>query len=206
MSKRDFNSDKWKEYYSAQGKFGIRNPLLKRSLQLVNNRPTKSVAIDLGCGRGDDTLYLLKAGYRVLAYDSQPIALKYLKINVPKKFHGNLTTRTVEFEKLRLRDLQSCLILNASKSLFFCNPSAFDRVWRFIDKSITAGGVFCGHFLGPRDDWAKRRGITALNKTELNDLFKNFTLLYVNEEEDDSGTLTGKSKHWHIFSVIARKN
>lgn len=65
--------------------------------------------------------------------------------------------------------------------------------------------MFCGEFLGVRDSWAKRPGYSALKKKELLGLLTDFKVLKFSENENDSGTLTGNPKHWHVYSVIARK-
>ncbi|MFG6179726.1 hypothetical protein ACGTN6_21075, partial [Halomonas sp. THAF12] len=46
-------------------------------------------------------------------------------------------------------------LISACSSLFFCDPVLFSRVWDGISQSLMPGGVFCGHFMGPDDSWAK---------------------------------------------------
>ena len=45
-----------------------------------------------------------------------------------------------------------------------------------------------------------------MSKDEILNLFKDlFEIVYFDEIEKDGRTALGKTKHWHIYNVIARK-
>ncbi len=55
-------------------------PLMMRAAALVPKPPTAPPrALDLGCGAGRDTRYLLAQGFDVTAVDENPAALAYLE-------------------------------------------------------------------------------------------------------------------------------
>ena len=59
----------WDEYYTKINNSKPSN-LLKRFSEMNAKRKT---AIDLGCGSGKDTIFLLKNGYKVYAIDKEEI-------------------------------------------------------------------------------------------------------------------------------------
>ena len=200
------NKKQWRQYYVAKAKDPAPNALLKSALRKLPASKHKGLAIDVGCGTGADTLVLLKQGFEVLAIDAQAQAIQKLRRQVKLPFRKRLRTKIQTFEKLRKQDLAPAVFMNASFSMFFCRPSSYERFWRNLSGNLEEGGIFCGQFLGPRDDWADRRGYTAFSRAELEGtLFKDFTLLTLKEEEIDKHLRTGPMKHWHLFSVIAKK-
>jgi SAM-dependent methyltransferase len=159
-------------------------------------------AIELGCGAGRDTIYLIKNGWNVLAVDREDvkeIIIKNLNENELKKF---------KFSKQNFEDikLEKCDLLVANFSLPFCSKNNFEELWNKITNSISNDGYFVGNFFGINDDWNKtKKEITFFTKNEVLDLFKNFEILIFKEIEKDGTTGLGKTKHWHIFNIIAKK-
>ena len=48
--------------------------------------------------------------------------------------------------------------------------------------------------------------MTFLTKEQVLSLFeKSFEIVYFNEIEKDAKTGLGKTKHWHIYNIIAKK-
>ena len=201
------NSKKWAEYYNLQLDNEGVDPLVKKGLAVLSNSKISrtGLATDLGCGKGVDTIGLLKVGFSVTAIDAQTQAINLLLKSAPAKLKKKLKTNVSIFEILKRDDFSSVDIFIAIYSLFFCRPSSFDYLWTMIQESIVSGGVFCGHFIGKKDSWASKRGITSVNKVKLKQMLKNFEIISFKEEENDNGTITGKPKHWHVFSIVAKK-
>lgn len=204
MTRRKHDAKGWKGYYDAHRKKVKPSPLVRRALRSRRAKVPR-VAIDIGCGTGNDSVFLLKHGYQVLAIDAQRQALMHLRKVSPRKLRPALTTRIARFENLRRRDLCSASLINAAYSMFFCSPSAFGRFWRNLAHALVPGGVFCGQFLGLRDTWARRPGMTGLSKRALKKLFSDFEIIELSELDERGGTATGRAKHWHVYTVIARK-
>lgn len=93
------------------------------------------------------------------------------------------------------------------QAYFFANPEEFAETWRKIDASIAIGGVFAGDFMEYKDSWANnyRSPTTPLSESQVKTLFDNFEIIRFIERDEDSETALGMMKHWHTFSVVARK-
>lgn len=59
-----------------------------------------------------------------------------------------------------------------------------------------------------RDSWVNiKEQMVFLSKEQVLELFKDsFEIIEFNEVEKDGKTGLGKTKHWHIYNIIARKN
>jgi len=163
---------------------------------------TEYFAIDLGCGAGRDTFALLAQGWRVLAIDQQPEAIERIQARVAPEQKARLQTQVVAFEDLVLPPAD---LVNASFSLPFCSPPHFNTFWAKIVTSIRLGGRFAGQFFGERDDWAGTSDMTFHTLEQIQQLLNGFDQEFFKEVEEDGKTAVGESKHWHVFSIVARK-
>jgi len=194
----------WREYYEKTSR-GIAWDTLREALRLIESKssePRERFAIDLGCGAGRDTRELLRRGWKVLAIDNQPTAIRWIRSNVPTKYRPQLTTRVASFEKT---SLPKCDLVNASYSLPFCSPQHFGSLWRKIVTSIHPGGKFSGHFFGINDEWASLSDMTFHSRKQVKVLLQHFKIESFHEKEWEGKTSSGRKKHWHVFSVVARK-
>ena len=190
----------WEEYYAKV----IRQPhhsIVEQAVEHVANKPQR-VAIDCGCGTGRDTAYLLAQGFEVHAFDSELSALEICE----KRFAGNrllhLTHSSFEAFAYPTADL-----IVANLALFFCNPEGFQGVWRKISDALPVNGVFCGDILGLKDSWAQAEGrtVTALAEVEVRALFEQFEIIGWHEQDEFGRTALGREKHWHFYSILAKK-
>ena len=173
---------------------------VKYFIEKIKCNPTN--AIDLGCGAGNDTVYLIKNGWNVLAIDRE---------NVESRITKRLTTNELQhfkfeqqsFEKIKLK--KSKLIV-ANYSLPFCNKDKFEDLWNDIKLNIQKDGYFIGNFFGINDSWHMSKAeMKFLSKEQVIDLFSDFEILLFREVEEDGKTGLGKMKHWHVFHVISRR-
>lgn len=96
--------------------------------------------------------------------------------------------------------------INACSSLFFYDPALFAGAWQSLTNSLLKGGVFCGHFMGLNDTWAKmgRDDLTIHSYADVQALFNDqFKIIDIVEHNTEGKTLLRKSKYWHIYSVGA---
>ena len=116
--------ERWHNYYEAT-KQKPPNALLLDALSRIElpHAAEPPFAIDLGCGNGQDTHALLRYGWRVLAIDKQPEAIRNTVENAPPDQRQNLEARVSTFEALTL---SPCHLIFASVSLPFCVPTYFD--------------------------------------------------------------------------------
>lgn len=194
---------KWLGYYEWTSKSSKPWETLKFTVELFQEEGVKpETAIDLGCGVGKDTAFLIKNGWKVIAIDAEQIAEKYLFKKIPEDKKGDVTFIVSTYEDFIFpHDVQ---IINASFALPFCNPEHFDNVMQRIISAIAPGGRFCGHFFGPNDSWSKNKSMVFFDKETVEKYFKDMEIEYFKEEEKNDISGSG-FKHWHIHHVIAKK-
>jgi SAM-dependent methyltransferase len=167
------------------------------------NEESEPLAVDLGCGTGRDSLELLRRGWRVLAIDAHPEALKRLREKaVTLRLAARLETLQSSFDAA---SWPRARLLNSSFALPFCAPDRFGDLWRRVVASLEGGGRFSGQLFGERDEWASNRELTFHTRTEAEALFNGFDLERFDEVEEDGQTALGEAKHWHLFHVVARR-
>jgi SAM-dependent methyltransferase len=193
----------WSSYYKHKSNLIPRETLLK-ALDLFDTgkRNVQNIANDIGCGHGADTIELLKRGWKVNAFDSEPEGLLILSETVSEDWSDMLSVFNQKFENI---ELPECNLLNASFSLPFCLPDHFKELWNKIEKCIKINGRFAGNFFGENDEWSSNKDMSFHHKEDVAKLFSNFDIEYFHERDEDGATADGTPKHWHVFSVIARK-
>ena len=163
-------------------------------------KPTN--AIELGCGGGRDTEYLVKIGWEVLAIDKEDVKSR-ITSRLSKEEQKNFKFSKQEFENIQLEKTN---LIVANFSLPFCNQNQFVKLWNKINESILKNGYFVGNFFGNNDEWKKQEEeMTFLTKEQVIELFKNFEIIDFKEVEKDCFNGLGIMKHRHIFNVIAKK-
>lgn len=96
-------------------------------------------AIDLGCGAGRDTVYLINNNWNVLAIDRE---------NVEDRIKKKLNQKELERFKFQKQDFENIILpennlVIANFSLPFCNKNKFKELWRKIEKSILINRILC---------------------------------------------------------------
>jgi tellurite methyltransferase len=183
-------------YYEAT-KESEPSVLLLKAVQLLT--PDQTVALDLGCGAGRDTRYLSGQGLAVTALDADPVAEQYVMHPLSENAHFIHT----DFESFAFGSYD---LINASMSLPFLRPDAFEGILQKIKSSLKPRGIFVGSFLGPYDEWNKPgTRMTFIDKHGIEDYFTDLDILALGELEQDGVTALGTSKHWHFVTCIAQK-
>lgn len=158
-------------------------------------------AIDLGCGDGTETAFLLSRGWSVLAVDAEEAGIQRLLDKVPPESQVRLQTQVAVFEEIVL---PSTDLIYASYSLPFCHPDHFPAMWEKITTAIKPGARFAGQFFGVRDTWANETDKTFHTEEQVRKMLENFDIEHFHEQDED-GEATIGPKHWHVFTIIARK-
>jgi tellurite methyltransferase len=195
------DGDDWAPYYRATDGRPPR-PTLLRALAAFRRegRGPGLHAADLGCGIGRDSLVLLRAGWRVWALDAEASALVELERRAAAGKLDGLTTTQGRFEDTTL---PSSDLINASFSLFACQPDRFGAAWATIRTALRPGGRFAGQLLGPCDSWAAKPETTVVDPVRLTELLAGLEVERLEEEESDGVTPFGEAKHWHIWHLNA---
>ena len=124
-----------KYYYNTEN--ALPHPMVKKVIDM-NIKPEN--AIDLGCGAGRDTIYLIKNGWNVLAIDKedtkQIISSKLDNDEIKKFRFARQNFENIKLEKTKL--------LVANFSIPFCKKECFNPFWNKIVDSILKERLFCG--------------------------------------------------------------
>ena len=189
----------WIQYYDKTKKEYPRNNV-KFLIDSLNLKSTN--AIDLGCGQGNDTVYLINNDFKVLGIDKE---------NVEEIIRERLSQdkqKYFQFKKQKLEDLKipNTDLIIANFSLSFCKKEYFKLMWQKIVESININGYFVGTIFGIKDSWNKEcRDMSFFTREEAEKLFKQFKIIRFEEIENDKPTALGEEKHWHFYSIIAQK-
>ena len=196
MMRRDAEIRRWQEYQSQTAHNKPRE-LLVRALPYVRGKDT---ALDLGAGALSDAQYLLDSGFKeVVAVDVTP---QYRELGIPKE--ARFTYIESSFEQYQFEPNYFDLI-SSQYALPFITKAEFSRTWEGIAKSLKGGGIFCGQLFGRHDAWSHAGSILTHSKDEVLALVGDSQILFLEEVERDSPTVSGTLKHWHYFDLIFKK-
>jgi len=193
----------WGDYYEKTGQRPPR-PTVMRALDAFDRvgLPEGAMAADLGFGSGRDLVELQRRGWPVQAIDASPEAIDGLLHREDLLSEAEIYPQLARYEDM---ELLPCDLINAAFSLPLCPPENFSSVWRKILDALKPGGRFSGQLYGDRDSWVGREGMTFHTRTQVEGLLSKLEVEFLEEEEDDSVTPRGASKHWHIFHIVAKK-
>lgn len=155
-------------------------------------------AIDLGCGSGNETVYMIKNGIKVLAIDrqlNQDFILNRLSDNEKKM----ISFKESSFEDV---ELPKTKLLTAFFSIPFCNPNNFYELWTKIYNSIEDNGYFVGQLFGDRDAWNVVESINTFSIDKVKEYLKNYNIIKLEENEY---VRESDNKKWHFYDIIAQK-
>src|SRR5689334_15132380 len=153
-------SASWAAYYEKLRERPPRRTLVT-ALDRFGPDAAGSLAVDLGCGDGRDVIEMLRRGWRVVAVDAEPEALKQLQARPLPEGH-ELTPILSRFEQVPLPiDVR---LVDSSFAMALCQPAAFHQVWERIREALPEGGRFSGQWYGPRDSWVGRPGMTFVSR------------------------------------------
>ena len=155
-------------------------------------------AIDLGCGSGNETVYMVKNGIKVLAIDRQ------LNQDFILNRLSDSEKRLISFKKSSFEDVElpKTKLLTAFFSIPFCNPNNFDELWTKIYNSIEDNGYFVGQLFGDRDAWNVVESINTFSIDKVNEYLKNYNIIKLEEIEY---VRESDNKKWHFYDIIAQK-
>lgn len=124
MSMPDTNQsadDFWEEVYrkASPDTRGRPSAALAR---LVADR-TPGTALELGCAKGDDAVWLAKRGWQVTAVDISPTALGHARANAVR----NGVEDRIDFQRHDLADSLPAIRCDLVSALFLQTPLAFPR-------------------------------------------------------------------------------
>jgi trans-aconitate methyltransferase len=184
--------------YNEQTKKNPPRSLLLKSLELFNEY--KGNAIDIGCGVGNESVFLYDNGWDVLAVDKNTEGLNNLQRKYPK-----IQILNNSFEDLN--ELPKSDLVFSIFSIPFCVPQYFDKFIDVLLKCIKSNGRFAGNFFGLNDEWANSHtNMTFCSVEKVKSLFDNFfEIEYFSEVEFNGKKANGEDKYWHTIDNIEKK-
>ena len=192
----------WEIYYESVKDEAPHSTVVRAIMLFKESGKESGQAIDLGCGSGRDTKFLLESTWNVFAVDSSAESINRLETSFEEIKLGSLTACLADMTEANLPPAD---LVNASLSLPFCEPVNFSKLWNNICMCIRPQGRFSGHFFGRNDDWATNSKMSFHNRQEVEDLFSDFVLEYIEEVEGPMPLAGGGVKHGHWFEIVARK-
>lgn len=111
-------------------------------VKFIEMENKKGNAIDLGCGAGRDTVFLLKNNWNVIAIDREDTE-NFIKEKLNTEELKRFKFSKQNFENLKL---EKCDLVVSNFSISFCNKNSFNEFWNKIVNSINEGRIFCRKF------------------------------------------------------------
>lgn len=170
-------------------------------------------ALDIGCGPGREALFLVRAGYEVVAFDPYPIMIERTRDLFAREAAGPESARLVRLERTTLEEFAPSLepssfdLVHAGFVLPFVLPERFEECFSSITRCLRAGGVLCCQFFGRDDEFiraAKPGTMSCQSREEIDTLLSNFDILEFEESNRQGRVGRGREKWWHVFHVTAR--
>ena len=155
-------------------------------------------AIDLGCGSGNETVYMVKNGIKVLAIDRQ-LNQDFILNRLSDSEKQLISFKESSFEDV---ELPKTKLLTAFFSIPFCNPNNFDELWTKIYNSIEDNGYFVGQLFGDSDAWNVVKSINTFSIDKVKEYLKNYNIIKLEEIEY---VRESDNKKWHFYDIIAQK-
>ncbi len=155
-------------------------------------------AIDLGCGSGNETVYMVKNSIKVLAIDRQ-LNQDFILNRLSDSEKQLISFKESSFEDV---ELPKTKLLTAFFSIPFCNPNNFDELWTKIYNSIEDNGYFVGQLFGDRDAWNVVESINTFSIDKVKEYLKNYNIIKLEEIEY---VRENDNKKWHFYDIIAQK-
>lgn len=183
----------WTNYQSRTYNDKIDNLLV----EFCNNYKVSN-AIDLGCGSGNEAVYLLKKGIDVTCIDRQ-LNKSFILDRLTDNEINRVSFIECSFEKVKLPKTQ---LLMAFFSIPFCTPDKFDILWNKIYECIEMNGYFVGQLFGDRDAWSVKKNINTFTIETVKKYLDKYTVLKFEEIEY---IRESDNKKWHFYNIIAKK-
>ena len=169
-SQTDFITDNWMDKYNNE----INEVKLKK-------------AIDLGCGIGQDTKWLLERGFDVISCDISEIALNKMKEIIP-----NSKTMQIDFkEKLPFED-NSVGLINANLSIHYFDMKNTIKIFNEIYRVLQKKGLFIGRVNSDKNEEYIKETTKEIEKNFYYDYGRYFRLF--NKEQFEILT-----KQWNVI-------
>lgn len=193
------NKLKWDKFIQATKS---RKPIgfLMEAVEKI--KPSRGLALDLGCGAGTDAKYLAENKFQVEAIDYNQDS-----VNQAKKLCKDLPVNVVQSDitKYKIKPDNYQIIISWN-TLPFLKKEDAEKILLDIQKGLVKEGIFVFGLFGVKDDWAKSRfEMSFWIIKELKDLLSEMEFIKILEVKDEKPGATGEIKFWHQIQGIAQR-
>ncbi|HHF7368491.1 TPA: class I SAM-dependent methyltransferase [Legionella bozemanae] len=199
---------KWSAYFLAHLD-SKHHPLVEKACakfsdendaQQITNQSLK--ALDLGCGTGRDTVFLVDKGFNVTALDAEREAIEITRERTRHKAN-QITFIESQLEKMQLPEQYH--LISSNLTLSFVLSKYFHGTWSEIVQHITFDGRFSGQFFGDQHEWANPVQ-SYFSYSQMLDLFRlMFEIEFLEVSLSQEETTTDGTRLWHQYDIIACK-
>lgn len=106
----------------------------------------KTTVLDLGCGTGNDTLYLTERGFQVIACDYSEVALDKIK-----NTFDNVETKLIDIAETLPFDDNSFDLIIADLSLHYFDENTTKKIMRELKRILSPNGNLLARVNGVED-------------------------------------------------------
>lgn len=199
--------EKYNKIYSSFDASGKINPSQILNLIWKNFLPDNKI-LDLGCGQGSDSLFLIKQGFSVTAIDSSSVAINQLKakkdeikLNNLELICGDIKDYNIEKDKYQ--------VIICRNVLNFFNKEETLEILNDLQNNIQKDGYIIIEAFTKNDPsfTSKNKFNSYFNEQELLNFFVGYKILYYLENIIlDPGHPGFPNPHKHgVVRIIAQK-
>lgn len=190
-SQKYWNDEYWEYVINNNKADFIKESWLEKYIAKINKVESKT-AIDLGCGIGQDTKWLLDKGFDVVSCDFSDRALNKLKEIMP-----NSKTMQIDIkEKLPFKN-NSIGLINANLSIHYFSMENTIKIFNEIRRVLKPNGLFVGRVNSDKNEgyiqentkeieknfyYEDGRYRRLFNKEQFDTLTKDWNVIVLNED------------------------
>lgn len=190
-SQKYWNDEYWEYVINNNKADFIKESWLEKYIAEINKVESKT-AIDLGCGIGQDTKWLLDKGFDVVSCDFSDRALNKLKEIMP-----NSKTMQIDIkEKLPFKN-NSIGLINANLSIHYFSMENTIKIFNEIRRVLKPNGLFVGRVNSDKNEgyiqentkeieknfyYEDGRYRRLFNKEQFDTLTKDWNVIMLNED------------------------
>lgn len=204
----------WNKIYESIGENKTKYDLWLDKYEKILIESKNIPIIDLGCGCGNDTLYLKERGYEVISCDFSEKALTRLS-----DFIGNVNVRCFDMQD-RLPFENNCVrVVISDFSLHYFAWNETQKILREINRVLMNEGVLICRVNSTNDiNYSEGQGVKIeenfynidghlkrfFNEEQLREAFKSWDILYINESNINRYKMSKTA--WEISVTCQRRD
>ncbi len=162
-------------------------------------------ALDLGCGEGRDSFYLVQKGYKVTSVDYNKESIEILKENTEKLPEHIIISDITEFD---IPESKYAFIIANNVLPFINDKNKVKEVILHMVKGLAHEGKIYFTLFGNYDEWSNNKSSMSFwTYDETHNLLEDLGLKIINRttEERYGPTMKGTIKYWHIHKFLYEK-